>query len=360
MAWNDAPGTTNISGAAFGNPTAADLAAAARRDALNEQASYHNANLSLASRREDVADRVASGTRGAGLMTKYRPVGGWPGVGGGGGPAGGAPAPSLEEASLGAPTSYAGGAPIDESGNAQPGLQPSVGVVRGMRQTSAVNTGGSQMSEFTTPQAAGQAVNRAAGVGEFVTPEAPKMELAARLRADQPDTLAHARALNAQAGAAEATTNATNLGTNRNVLKNTFMAEHGTPGETPGSFKMPADENLNRIHRSAESMVMAGTHTPGQAYEAVKPDIYNHYYTPANIEKGLAQISQITGQPVTPERRAAALAGTPEVKRDIYPFIQQALKQPTPGWGQRITNAISPAPAYGAGLTPPTTDFVSP
>jgi hypothetical protein len=53
-------------------------------------------------------------------------------------------------AELGAPTSYAGGA----------GAPPSIGVIRGMKQTYAQDTGGPQLQEFATPQQAGQAWNR--------------------------------------------------------------------------------------------------------------------------------------------------------------------------------------------------------
>lgn len=53
-------------------------------------------------------------------------------------------------AELGAPTSFAGGA----------GAPTPIGVIRGMKQTYAMDTGGPQLSEFATPTQARQAFNR--------------------------------------------------------------------------------------------------------------------------------------------------------------------------------------------------------
>lgn len=71
-------------------------------------------------------------------------------------PAGGVANQRMGEAveagkSLGEPTSFRGGA----------GAPAPVGVIRGMRQTFATDTGGPQMSEFASKEQAGQAWNRA-------------------------------------------------------------------------------------------------------------------------------------------------------------------------------------------------------
>ncbi len=89
----------------------------------------------------------AEETRGAGTLTKYRPVGGWRN------PGETQAAPNLAE--LGEPTSFAGGA----------GAPESIGVIRGMKQTFApAAQPGDQFieGEYNTRLQAGQAYNRVA------------------------------------------------------------------------------------------------------------------------------------------------------------------------------------------------------
>jgi len=108
---------------------------------------------------------------------------------------------------LGSPTSYAGGA----------GAPASIGVIRGMKQTYAQDTGGPQLQEFATPQQAGQAWNRrqlqlgasptgtpeevrpgnlggvvkpgTPGVGGYDPVKGPEIREEGRVRATQPDVL---------------------------------------------------------------------------------------------------------------------------------------------------------------------------
>ena len=87
--------------------------------------------------------------KGSGTLTKFRPVGGWPG----GVPAGGEGTGSVKGANLvGAmePTAF----------NAGAGAPAPTQVIRGMHQTFATDTGAGQPQEFATPLQAGQASNR--------------------------------------------------------------------------------------------------------------------------------------------------------------------------------------------------------
>ena len=98
----------------------------------------------------------AEETRGAGLLTKYRPVGGWRS------PGEAQAAPSLAEA--GEPTSFAGGA----------GAPPSIGIIRGMKQTYApAAQPGDQFieGEYGTRLQAGQAYNRMAKARDLAETE---------------------------------------------------------------------------------------------------------------------------------------------------------------------------------------------
>ncbi len=88
--------------------------------------------------------------RGSGTPTKFRPVGGWPGeapVGGGGG-GGGVRGANLVGGLE--PTAY----------NAGAGAPAPTGVIRGLRQTYATDTGGPQLEEHGTVLQARQASYR--------------------------------------------------------------------------------------------------------------------------------------------------------------------------------------------------------
>ena len=98
--------------------------------------------------------------RGEGLLTKFRPVGGWQDQGRG--------ANLVANAGeLGEPTSFRGGA----------GAPAPAEVVRGMRMTytnPAADTGGGYAptpgrgtAEFATPTEAGQAYNRGQNIGDY-------------------------------------------------------------------------------------------------------------------------------------------------------------------------------------------------
>lgn len=134
-------GTTNIRGAAFGNPTRDELAA------VNARQPGQNLVRSAAPVAPDA-------TRGEGTLTKYRPIGGWQDQGRGANLVANA-------AEMGEPASFRGGA----------GAPAPAEVIRGGRLTytnpAAATPGGGYnpapgtgTAEFATPTEAGQAWNR--------------------------------------------------------------------------------------------------------------------------------------------------------------------------------------------------------
>jgi hypothetical protein len=303
------------------------------------EATVDAAGLQAAASEENAA-RAAGEIRGTGTLTHYRPTGGWrsPGPGGGGGGGGGAE-PSLTDASLGAPTSYAGGA----------GAPAPVEVMRG-NKTSYVNAApegsegapGTGTKEFGTLQQAGQAYNRGTAApdtpeGTYVPPEGPKLQAAAA--AD----VTGAKALHTgQAKVQEGVATAEKLGVANTAFRTNFVDEHGVIDPKTKQLGLPADENLQRIYKKGVYHVSQGS-SPEEAYTKIAPELYSHYYTPDNVDKALNLISKQTGQPITPERRAKALEGSPEAKAQLYPYIQQSLRAPKPGfWGSVPRNVTAP------------------
>jgi len=239
---------------------------------------------------------------------------------------------------LGAPTSYAGGE----------GAPMPVEVVRGTKTTftnpapdsgdGGYNPNPSQNTrEYGSLVQARQAFNRGAGVGEYVPPEGPKLEAAAA--ADVTGAKAYHEG---QAKVQEAAATADKLGVNKAAYRTNFVDQHGILDPKTKALGLPQDENLNRIYKAGEYHISQGK-TPDQAYAAIAPDLHSHYYTPDNVDKALNLISQQTGQPITPERRSKALEGTPEAKAQLYPYIQEALRAPKPGfWGSAGKNLVAP------------------
>jgi hypothetical protein len=164
---------------------AANLAAANR---------VQTAQIEAASR-EEVAARTAGDIRGTGTLTHYRPTGGWRSPGPGAGtPGEGSPGnlrAAVEAAELGSPESYDGG-------RLKAGAPAPVTIMRGNRvsfQNAAadqgegggyVQTPGSSPQEYSNSLRAGQAYNRAAGVGKYEPVEGPKLRLAADLDTKNP------------------------------------------------------------------------------------------------------------------------------------------------------------------------------
>ena len=251
-------------------------------------------------------------------------------------------APNLAAAGaeLGAPTSYNGG-----EGAPQP-----VEVVRGARTTftnpapdtgnGGYNPNASQNTqEYGSLIQAKQAFNRGQGEdgGEYVPPEGPKLEAAAAA-----DVAGYRAYHLGQAKVQEAAAAAEKLGVDKSAYRTNFIDEHGIMDQKTKALALPPDENLNRIYKAGETHINQGM-APKDAMSAIAPDLHSHYYTPENVDKALAIISQQTGQPVTPEWRAKALENTPAARAQMYPYIQKALRAPKPGMLQRIGSGLSRA-----------------
>lgn len=169
--------TTDLEGGMFG-PSKEELAAAARVQAAREAAAgeVEAARLRSAAYAEATA-RERGDIRGTGLLTKYRPIGGWANERGGVGASGegGSLRAAAGATELGAPTSFKAGA----------GAPEPIGVIRGMKQTYApLRQAGQQFieGEYATPLQARQAFNRARGVGVYEPPEGPKLRAEAEAK----------------------------------------------------------------------------------------------------------------------------------------------------------------------------------
>jgi hypothetical protein len=235
-----------------------------------------------------------------------------------------------QAAELGAPTSFEGGE----------GAPTPIGVIRGMKQTNAVDAGGPQLSEFATPLQAKQAFNRNAGVGEYVPPEGPKLQAAADIDPTGQRAVNLATAADKEAASAK-----TAVTDHQGTYRKSFLGDHGDFDKEKQTFGMPADENLSRIYQKGANLVQGGATAP-DAYKAIQPDIEKHYYTPENVDRALNSISQRTGQPITPQWRANAMSGTPEAMSALYPEIRNTLNRPKPGFwanaGKNLTTNTDP------------------
>jgi hypothetical protein len=120
------------------DPTQAQEYRADRDAETREQVAQTQANV-----QEEAAARRAGDIRGTGTLTKFRPWMGWANERG----------PNLAQGAseVGSPESFNGGA----------GAPTPIGVIRGMRQTFATDTGGPQLSEYATPLQAMQGSNQA-------------------------------------------------------------------------------------------------------------------------------------------------------------------------------------------------------
>ena len=312
-------------------------------------------------------------TRGEGTLTKYRPVGGWQT------PA--APGANLVAGRLeaGEPlTAFRGGA----------GAPTPTGVIRGMRQTFATDTGGPQPQEFASPQEAGQASNRfQRGAFLVANPADPRVtdprgtpEEQANAKFGRPmvpgQTLAetpareipgHAKAWEAQAGlfeeqrkGVEATNLKTKIAESQATLRKQLEEEIGIPDAAGKNLSLPTDPNLQGIHKKMDRLALQGV-SPEEAYKAVAPELHKHFYTPENVYGAIGLMEKQTGRPLPPELRQQLMAGSPEAMATLYPFTRKAATQPR----GVISRTFNPAPTPGATAAPGSnlaseTGFVAP
>lgn len=354
----------------------------------------------VAANNDAMADRaniVAGSVRGSGTLTKYRPTTGWqtpgPGYGGGGGSSsGGSPGSNLVQVAgdLGEPTSYRGGIravapPIapgglsTDAGGYDPSL-PSfsnpIPVIRGMRQTYTGPSGGTE--EYGNLQQANQAFNREArnqflaanptnpnltyppgtspeerANAKYGTYQAPgtnllqaKIEGQKQVEAAKPQNLLYENQKNAlkQDQAAKQTQqNLATWGTN-------FKSEHGIYNPQTKQFELPADEGMARINQKANALLQQGK-SLDEVNKTIEPDIYRYYYTPKNIQEALNLYQQRTGTVLPEQTQAALQSGSPEAMATLYPWIQESIRQPKPGFLGSLfpTNKVPTSP--GANLS---------
>jgi hypothetical protein len=378
MAWYDTPGTTSISGAAFGNPTQAEAGPAGQVAAAREHAAAQIRGQALiAGAHEDQSLRAGPdpAIKGSGTLTHYRPVGGWAGEGGGGGAGPGATKGAALVGGL-EPTAY----------NAGAGAPAPTQVIRGMHQAFATDTGAGQPQEFATPLQAGQASNRyekgknlvaienlppeaqpgarEAVEGKFGGYRAPGQTLAEiqSLKEGPGKTLA----LQAEAGAygekqkqLSLENRKTELANNQSTLRKQLEEEVGIPDKDGKNLSLPTDPTIQGIHKKMDRLVMQGV-SPDEAYKAVAPELHKHFYTPENLYGAIGLMEKQTGRPVPPELRQQLMSGTPEAMETLYPFTRKAAQQP-----RGVINRIfAPAPAINQPSQPGVnllqTDIVAP
>ena len=150
-------------------------------------------------------------------------------------------------AGLGAPTSWAGGE----------GAPAPIGVIRGMKQTYATDTGGPQLAEFATETQAKQAFNRSQSQsggygGEYVPPEGPEiaargeqLRLAAAAENKRPDLVEATEASKLKRLADE------HVGALTSYLTSAYGKQD--PGTGRMVFK-PANETMSRDAMAAEEV----------------------------------------------------------------------------------------------------------
>ena len=309
------------------------------------------ANPALVAQQDEAAQRTGN-IEGTGTLTHFRPVAhpgadgamtNWATQPGGGGraPAPGAGGPGgFKDPSLGEPTSYEGGrgapTPIENIGKG------------------FVNPAGGPA--YATPQLAGQAFNREAGVGTFRAPGQTLEEIKAKAHvegsaaaAKNPYYEALGEKVKAETAGVEATNLKTKIATNQATLRKQLEEEVGVPDKEGKNLSLPVDPGFQAIHKKMDRLTMQGV-SPEEAYKAVAPELHKHYYTPENLYGAISLMEKQTGQPLPPELKQRLMSGTPEAMETLYPYTRQAAKEPR----GVVARTFSPAPAVGPAATQPT------
>lgn len=227
--------------------------------------------------------------------------------------------------SVGEPTSYAGGHPIDASGNPQPGLNPSIGVIRGMKQTYAVDAGGPQLTEAATPLQAAQLINQAKGVGEFnpagTAIEGQKVEGDLARAAIQGPNITGAAAAPGIAADAAAKVRAENQLRYAAALPGKIG--HGMEQDKTGKWVPSTDKDFLTAHNKYWAQA---AEDPEGAIAGMTKEYGGIQQTRENNtlydKHGSAAINLL---PVPQSTKNALLSGTPEAKQRAMPYIQQYL-----------------------------------
>ena len=293
-------------------------------------------------------------TRGEGTLTKYRPVGGWQTPE--------APGANLVQGRLeaGEPmTAFRGGA----------GAPTPTGVIRGMHQTFATDTGGPQPQEFATPQEAGQASNRFLRGQNMVAADKlpPEAQVGAREAIDQKfgvpmvpgQTLAetpareipgHAEAWKAQAGLYEEQQKGLKATTDKAQSQQHVTDFHGWLTQSPyATFKdgkleyKSKDEHMERDRIAAESIAKT------QGVDAAK----QHFEDRQAIRRWL--VTQPLQSGFDANVYINELSANPQLWQQLVTQARQlppaTAKQPWYRIGAPVGAAETPAP--GAGFVAP-------
>ena len=333
-------------------------------------------------------------TRGEGLLTKYRPIGGWQDQGRG--------ANLVANAGeMGEPTSFHGGA----------GAPAPVEVVRGMRMTytnPAADTGGGYAptpgrgtAEFATPTEAGQAFNRGQRGAFLANPPAnpnltyppgywekqadekygeyqpvgtnllqQKIEGAKEATSAEnkaPEKVEQAKHWTAKTAAEEAANRKTQITTDQGALRQQLEQEIGSPDATGKNLSLPTDPQFQAIHKKMDGLIAQGV-PRDEAYKAVAPELHKLYSTPENINGAINLYQKQTGKAVPPETIMALQSGKPQAMETLYPWIQEYRRQPKPGFfgsmfqskpyaapgGSLVSSIPAEADVFGAGGAKPT------
>ena len=302
------------------------------------------------------APMAPDATRGEGTLTKYRPIGGWQ-------------APEFPGANLvqgrleaGEPmTAFRGGA----------GAPTPTGVIRGMHQTFATDTGGPQPQEFATPQEAGQASNRyqrgaflvanptnpnvtyPAGsspeeqaTAKFGAPVVPGQTLTATTAAHEGPEAAEERKLKGQWYQQQIDVGVQHAQTEKEAKNVTNFTKQWhneySPRDKAGKMTEPTDPNiLQDRDQAAEVARTQGTEAGHKHYQQ---SLLARQYEPLFTTENLAALQGAPGNQNNPDLSPAALdfiKKNPQAKREYMlkygPMLQQLRPpQPSQSLGQRL------------------------
>ena len=138
------------------------------------------------------------------------------------------------------------------------------------------------------------------------------------------------------------------IATGQATLRKQLEEEVGVPDAQGKNLSLPTDPGFQSIHKKMDRLTMQGV-SPEEAYKAVAPELHKHYYTPENLYGAISLMEKQTGQPMDPETRKEAMAGTPRVMELMYPYTRQAAQQPR----GVVARTFNPAPAIGPAGTQP-------
>ena len=307
------------------------------------------ANPALVANQDEASQRTGN-TEGTGTLTHYRPVAHpgadgamttWAAQPGGGGraPAAGVGGPpGFKDPSLGEPTSYEGGAgaptPIENMGKGF--VNPSGGPA------------------YATPQMAGQAANREAGVGTWRAPGQTLEEIKAKAHVEGSKAAAQnsyydamGRKVDAETGALKATNLKTETNNNLAAGRGRLEEEVGLPNEKGNNLSLPTEPGFQAILKKMNNLITQRV-PPDEAYKAIAPELHKHFYTPENISGAITLYQKQSGKAVSPQVIMDLQSGKPEAMQTLYPWIQEFRRQPK-SWYSGVLSENKPVAPVAPG-----------